>query len=78
LIEINAGVADPGEAPAMDRFSAAEDGPQYELIALARTMNDLTPAEATVPEPTGLTPELIWAAITLLVMLAFVGWLLVG
>ena len=60
----------------MDRFPPAEDGPQYELIALARTLDDLTFAEQTAPRPGGIVEPLIYVTLALVALLAFVGWLL--
>ena len=36
------------------------------------------PGEESVPEPTGLTAPLIWSGLAIAVLMAFVGWLLVG
>jgi len=62
----------------MDRFPPAEDGPRYELQSVGRTLDDLEPSEEIAPRPGGVAKPLAWVALTLLALLAFVGWLLVG
>ena len=61
----------------MDRFPPAEDGPTYEFSAIGRTAHDLTREEETAPRAHALE-ELIFTALALAGLLAFVGWLLVG
>jgi len=60
----------------MNRFPPAENGPQYELSALVRTMDDLTPEEEWAPRAGGVTAPLVYVGIATVTLLAFVGWLL--
>jgi hypothetical protein len=76
LIDIKARRRRAAQSGRMDRFPAAEDGPQYELIALGRTMDDLTDEEKTAPRPGGVIGPLICVSVVLVAMLAFIGWLL--
>ena len=62
---------------AMNRFPPAENGPQYELVALARAMDDLAPGEEAAPRADVFTP-LIFAGCGLLALIMFFGWLLVS
>ena len=76
LIDIKAWCLRVAQSGCMDRFPAAEDGPQYELIALARTMDDLSAEEKTTPRLGGIVEPLICVAAVGIAMLAFIGWLL--
>ena len=78
MIDIKARRSFCGDGAEMDRFPPAKDGPHYELITLARTMDDLTFAEQTAPRPGGIVEPLICVAVFLVALLAFVGWLLFG
>jgi hypothetical protein len=62
----------------MDRFPPAEDGPRYEIQSVGRTLDDLEPSEEIAPRPGGVMRPLVWVALVLLALMAFVGWLLVG
>ena len=61
----------------MDRFPPAKDGPRYEMHAIGRTLDDLDPREHA-DEPGDVWGPLFWTLSGLLVLMAFVGWLLVG
>jgi hypothetical protein len=65
-----------GPFPQADRFPAAHDGPLFELEAIGRTLDDLSP-RASRPRR-GVGAKLAWAAGALLALVAFMGWLLVG
>jgi hypothetical protein len=62
----------------MDKFPPAEDGPQYELASIGRTMEDLSPDEHVAPRPGGILVPLLWTALALIALMAFIGVLLVG
>ncbi len=62
----------------MDRFPPAEDGAQYELTAIARNLDDLPPTGPPAKYPELLSKPLFWTLAALVVLIAFVGWLLVG
>jgi hypothetical protein len=62
----------------MDRFPPAEDGPRYEIHSVGRTLDDLEPSDEIAPRPGGVYKPLVWVALGLLALMAFVGWLLVG
>ena len=68
---------DEGPFPKADRFPAAQDGPLFELEAIGRTLNDLSPAERRRP-PRGVRAKVAYVAGALLVLVAFMGWLLIG
>jgi hypothetical protein len=70
--------ADVGRFPEGDRFPAAANSAEYELHSTGRTLDDLSPQERTAPRPGGVRAPLVWVALALAVLLAFVGWLLVG
>ena len=60
----------------MDRFPASEDGPRYEFTSIGRVLDDLGPPEP--PDLKGLIVPVVWAAISTLVLAAFIVWLLIG
>ena len=60
----------------MQRFPPAEDGPQFELASIGRTLDDLEPEEKTGPSR-GLFP-LLWSAAALLALIVFLAWLLLS
>jgi hypothetical protein len=62
----------------MGTISPARGGPRLELHAIARSGDDLPPA-ANAPQPLKrqLAP-LAWFVIVVIVLMAFVGWLLIG
>jgi hypothetical protein len=62
----------------MERFPRAVGGPQYEMIRLARTMDDLASAKPTVPRPGDIVGPLAFVTVAVIALLAFVGWLLFG
>ncbi|MFI4933561.1 MAG: hypothetical protein ACHP7N_03000 [Caulobacterales bacterium] len=64
--------------PNEDAFPPAEDGPEYELQSIRRSLDDLTPAEKVAPRPGGIVRPIVWALVGLVALMAFVGWLLVG
>jgi hypothetical protein len=70
--------ADIGPFPEADRVPAAADGPEYELHAIGRTLEDLSPADRASPRPGGITRPLMGVVLVVIALLAFVGWLLVG
>ena len=61
----------------MDRFPPAEDGPRYEMLAIARALDDIAPRDRAY-EAGDLWGPLLWSLTGLLLLMAFVGWLLVG
>jgi hypothetical protein len=62
----------------MDAFPASFDGPEYELQSIARSLEDLTPAETAAPRPDGVMRPLFWTAAALVALMTFVGWLLLS
>ena len=60
----------------MQRFPPAEDGPQFELASIGRTLDDLEPSEK-VAATRGLFP-LVWSALSLLALICFMTWLLLS
>ncbi len=68
---------DEGPFPQADRFPAAQDGPEFQLHAIGRALDDLSPAEQRKP-PRAVRARLTWAAAALVALMAFVGWLLFG
>jgi hypothetical protein len=62
----------------MDRFPPAEDGPRYELATIARSLDDLAPEEPPPRYPELISRPLLWTFAAVFVLVAFVGWLLVG
>jgi glutathione S-transferase len=68
---------DEGPFPATDRVPAAHDGPLFELGAIGRTLDDLSPAQKGEPRR-GARAKLIWVAAAVLALVAFMGWLLVS
>ena len=68
---------DEGPFPRADRVPAARDGPQFELEAIGRTLDDLSPAQKRKP-PQGVRFRLLWAGAALVALMAFMGWLLVS
>ncbi len=63
----------------MDKFPPAEDGPRYELQSVGRTLDDLDPeTEAAPAAQRRVYGPLVAVGLTILALLAFVGWLLVG
>jgi len=68
-----------GPVPDADRVPAAADGPMYELQSISRILDDLNPQDKKLePRPGGVRAPLIWAAILLVALIAFAGWLLVS
>ena len=61
----------------MDRFPPAEDGPRYEMQAIGRALEDLAPRDRASEAGDPWAP-LFWSLAGLLLLMAFVGWLLVG
>jgi hypothetical protein len=61
----------------MDRIHIVEHSPLFELAAIRHGLSDLAPGEEEVPRA-GRTEALLFTAIALIALLAFVGWLLVG
>jgi len=61
----------------MHRFPPAKDGPRYEMQAIGRTLDDLDRREDAYADGDVWAP-LFWSFAGLLVLMAFVGWLLVG
>jgi hypothetical protein len=70
-------IRDEGPFPQADRFPAARDGPQFELEAIGRTLDDLSPAEQRKP-PQAVRSRLMWAGAALVALMAFMRWLLVS
>ena len=65
----------------MDRFPPAEDGPRYELQSVGRTLDDLDLDPETEAAPAAqrrFGGPLIAVGVTILALMAFVGWLLLG
>ena len=62
----------------MDAFPASFDGPEYELQSIARSLEDLTPAEMSAPRPGGVMRPLVWTVAAIVALMAFVGWLLLS
>ncbi len=62
----------------MDRFPPAEDGPRYEMQSVGRTLDDLEPAAQAEPSKGGVGGALIWVALAVVALVAFVSWLLVS
>jgi len=60
----------------MDAFPPARDGPRFEIQAIGRSLEDLTPAEVAVPRD--VVVPMLFTALALIALMAFVGWLLVG
>lgn len=50
--------------------------PRFEIQAIARNLEDLTPDGVAAPRD--IVVPLVFTALTLLALMAFVGWLLVG
>ena len=51
----------------------------YELQSISRILDDLNPQDKKLePRPGGVRAPLIWAAILLVALIAFAGWLLVS
>jgi hypothetical protein len=61
----------------MDRFPPAKDGPRYQMLAIGRTLDDLDPREHT-NDAGDVWGPLFWTFSGLVLLMAFVGWLLVG
>jgi hypothetical protein len=71
-------VAPQGPFPNSDRVPPTANRPRDELRSFGRTLEDLAPAEKRPTRPGGVLAPLIWVAVTLNALGAFVGWLLVG
>ena len=61
----------------MDRFPTAEAGPRYEMQAIGRALDDIAPKDRAY-EARDIWEALFWSLAGLLLLMAFVGWLLVG
>ena len=61
----------------MDRFPPAKAGPRYEMQAVGRALDDLGPREHDY-EAGEVWGPLFWTFSGLLLLMAFVGWLLVS
>jgi hypothetical protein len=70
--------AEIGPFPEGDRVPAAADGPEYELQAIGRALDDLRPRGGVAPRTGGIARPLAGVALVVIALLAFVGWLLVG
>ncbi len=68
---------DDGPFPSADRAPAAYNGSLYELEAIRRTLDDLSPAERRRP-PTDVRFKLEWSAAAVAALAAFLGWLLLA
>jgi hypothetical protein len=68
---------DEGSSPRDDHVPAAQDGPLFELEAVGRALDDLSPAQKRRP-PQGVRFRLEWSAAALIALIAFLGWLLVS
>ena len=68
---------DEGPFPQDDRVPAAQDGPLFELEAIGRTLDDLSPAQKRRP-PVGVRFRLEWSAAAVVALVVFLGWLLIG
>jgi hypothetical protein len=61
----------------MGRFPSAEHGPRYEMQAIGRALDDTAPRDRAY-EARHIWEPLVWSLAGLLLLMAFVGWLLVG
>jgi hypothetical protein len=77
LIQVKTAAAEPGHWSGMDYFPTAENGPQFEMAAVGRTLIDLSPGDTEVPR-VGRTEALVFTGLALLAALAFGGWLLIS
>ncbi len=53
-------------------------GVRFELQSVARALDDVPHAHKVEPRPGGRVAPLVFALCALLLLMAFVGWLLVG
>ena len=51
-------------------------GPRFEIQAIARRLDDLPPDDVAAPRD--IVVPLVFTAVALIALMAFVGWLLVG
>ncbi|HWF77639.1 MAG TPA: hypothetical protein VN694_10740 [Caulobacteraceae bacterium] len=68
---------DEGPFPRGDRVPAAQDGARFELEAIGRALDDLSPAQQRRP-PASVRARLEWSAAAIIALIVFLGWLLVG
>jgi len=61
----------------MDRFPPAKTTPQSEMQSVGRTMEDLAAAQKASSRPGGILKPLLFVAATIVVLLAFLDWLVV-
>ena len=76
MILIKADRAGASFAAAMSTFSAAADGPRFEMSQIGRTQDDLMPGDTFVAPPGGEIAPVIWTAVGIFALVAFVGALL--
>ena len=62
----------------MKSFRPAQSGARYEIQSIGRDLDDLGPAQKVTARPGGLIRPLIWVGVTLIALITFIGWLLVG
>jgi len=67
-----------GPVPDADRVPGEDPAPRYELQTVGRSLDDSYPLDRSPTQRGGVRHPVLWMAILLVVLLAFVGWLLVG
>ena len=76
LIEVNANPARLSFMGRMERINPAPTTEHREMQSIGRTLADLSPSD--LPQERAVWGPVLWSAAGLVVIMAFVGWLLVG
>jgi hypothetical protein len=67
-----------GPVPDADRVPGVDPTPRQELLTEGRNLDDIYPLDRSPIHRGGVRHPVLWMALLLVLLLAFVGWLLVG